>query len=225
MIDIRIKADIKHSWHLSPAEARAMQERLADKVILENQFDKVETVAGIDVGFPNKKAQAAVVVLGYPRLNLIEYVMATKPVEFPYIPGLLSFREGPVVIEALQKLNEKPDLLIFDGQGIAHPRRLGIAAHLGVLLDIPSIGCAKSRLCGEFQEPPLEKGTYSPLLKEDEKIGFVLRTRSNVRPVFISPGHKIDFDTAVHFILTTCTKYRLPETTRWAHRIAGGFLP
>ena len=218
-------ARITHEWNLSPKEAVAFQKKLADKVILENHLETVNTIAGVDVGIKNGTAKAAVVVLAFPGLNVIDYAVASGPVPMPYIPGLLSFREGPVILAAMARLSASPDLLIFDGQGIAHPRRLGIASHMGVLLDVLTIGCAKSRLCGNHSEPGEKKGSRVPLRHHGEQIGMVLRTRDRVKPVFVSPGHRVDFDTAIHFVLACCTRYRLPETTRWAHNVAAGKAP
>jgi deoxyribonuclease V len=150
----------------------------------------------------------------------VEYAIATRPATFPYIPGLLSFREGPVILDAMNKLSAAPDLLIFDGQGVAHPRRLGIASHIGLLLDLPSIGCAKSRLCGQHEEPGLERGSHVPLMDKGETIGSVVRTRSGVKPVFVSVGHRLDLRTSVEYVLACCRGYRLPETTRRAHLMA-----
>jgi deoxyribonuclease V len=214
-----------HDWNLTPTEAVSLQRELAARVRIENHLTSVETVAGVDVGIKKDTAIAAVVVLAFPDLKVLEYAIATGPVPMPYIPGLLSFREGPVILEAVDRLSVSPDLLIFDGQGIAHPRRLGIASHMGVLLDVPTIGCAKSKLCGEYSEPGEEKGDSSPLRHNEEVIGTVLRTRNRIKPVFVSPGHKIDFDKAVRYVLACCTKYRLPETTRWAHNVAAGKIP
>ncbi|MFW5810245.1 MAG: deoxyribonuclease V [Thermodesulfobacteriota bacterium] len=216
---------VTHEWNLSSRQAVALQKKLADQVILETHPKAVETVAGVDVGIKKGIAKAAVVVLAFPDLTVIDYAVASGPVPMPYIPGLLSFREGPVILEAMHLLSVSPDLLIFDGQGIAHPRRLGIASHLGVLLDRPTIGCAKSRLCGKHSEPAEKKGSRVPLHHNGEKIGTVLRTRDRVKPVFVSPGHRVDFDAAVDLVLACCTRYRLPETTRWAHNVAAGKIP
>ncbi len=214
-----------HRWDLSPQEALALQQKLAGQVIQEKQLGPVATVAGVDVGLHDDLAQAAVVVLSYPELEVIDYALARRPVTFPYIPGLLSFREGPVILDALDKLPSNPDLLIFDGQGRAHPRRLGLASHIGLLVDLPAIGCAKSRLCGQHKEPGLERGSYVPLIDRGETIGAVVRTRSRVKPVFVSVGHRVDLPTSIEYTLACCRGYRLPETTRWAHRVAGGALP
>jgi len=181
----------------------------------------VTTVAGVDAGYRDDMARAAVVVLTYPGLEVTDYATADRPVTFPYIPGLLTFREAPAVLDAMEKLTTLPDLLIFDGQGIAHPRRLGIASHIGVLLDMPAIGCAKSRLCGRHEEPDSEKGSHVPLIHNGDIIGAVTRTRNNVKPVFVSPGHRIDLPTSVEYVLSCCRKYRLPETTRQADHLAG----
>ncbi len=215
---------ISHRWDLSVDQARTLQLHLARRVITYTTFDPdaVETVAGVDVGFPQGRARAAVVVLHLPDLEPVDFARAEMEVTFPYVPGLLTFREGPVVLAALEKLTIRPDLFIFDGHGLAHPRRIGLAAHMGVLLDRPSIGCAKSRLTGRNAEPGPHKGDWVPLQDGQEIIGAVLRTRTGVKPVFVSIGHRIDLPTAVDFVLRCTTRYRLPETTRWAHKVAGG---
>lgn len=215
-------AEMEHRWDISRQEAVALQETLATQVIRENQLGPVTSVAGVDVGIRADTAQAAVVVLNYPQLEVVDYALAARPVTFPYVPGLLSFREGPVILEALEKVTRSPELLIFDGQGIAHPRRLGIASHIGLLVDLPTIGCAKSRLCGSYEEPAFERGSCTSLTDKGEIIGAVVRTRSGVKPVFVSIGHRIDLSTSVDYVLNCCRGYRLPETTRWAHRLAGG---
>jgi len=181
----------------------------------------VSTIAGVDVGIHGGILRAAVVVLNYPELGIVENATATRPVTFPYIPGLLSFREGPVILDAIEKISDAPDLVIFDGHGIAHPRRLGIASHIGLLIDIPTIGCAKSRLCGQYEEPGLDRGSHAPLIDKGETIGSVVRTRTGVKPVFVSIGHRLDLCVSVKFVLACCEGYRLPETTRKAHLMAG----
>jgi deoxyribonuclease V len=211
-----------HPWDVSPAEAMAIQQRLRDKVSQESDFAQVRTVAGVDVSVKDDIAKAAVVVLDYPDLTPIDQSTAEQPVPFPYIPGLLAFREGPVVLRALEKLVTEPDLFIFDAQGLAHPRRMGLATHIGLIIDRPSIGCAKSRLCGTHHEPGPERSAYTYLRDGNEIIGAVVRSRSEVQPVYISIGHKIDLETAINYVLNCCRGYRLPETTRWAHRVAGG---
>ncbi|MEE9518161.1 MAG: deoxyribonuclease V [Candidatus Adiutricales bacterium] len=213
--------EVQHSWDVSPREAIAIQKKLAGLVIRENRINHVTRIAGVDVGVKEGMARAAVAVLSLPALRLIEYARAELKITFPYIPGLLSFREGPVIISAFGKLKVRPDMIIFDGQGIAHPRRLGIASHIGLLLDVPAIGCAKSRLCGRHEEPGFEKGDFSLLKDNNETIGAVVRTRRNVRPVFVSTGYKVDLPTSLEFVLKSCTRFRLPETTRSAHRLAG----
>jgi len=209
-----------HPWDLSPKDAIALQRQLSERVKEAKPAGRIATVAGIDVGFRGDTAIAAVMMLTYPGLETVSAATACRRSSFPYIPGLLSFREGPVLMEAIDKLSRKPDLLIFDGQGLAHPRRLGIASHIGILTGIPSIGCAKSRLCGTYRMPGTEKGSYSPLADGKDIIGTVLRTRRNVRPVFVSVGHLIDLASCIRFVLSCCTKYRLPEPTRLAHHLA-----
>ncbi len=219
----------QHPWDVSHERALAIQEQLARHLNPEGKLDEVHSVAGVDVSFPRALrrgdqpwARAAVVVLTYPRLKPIEQVVAERPVDWPYIPGLLTFREGPVILDALAKLETEPDVLMFDGQGLAHPRRLGLATHLGILLDRPSIGCAKSRLCGQHQEPGPNKGAWTPLIDAGERIGAVVRSREDVRPIFVSIGQHVDLETAVDFSLSCCTRYRLPEPTRLADHAAGG---
>lgn len=222
-----MKLAISHPWDLSTGEAIALQKELAREVLAETTFDpaQVRTVAGVDVGLKGDLARAAVVVLDAASLEPVDWAVATAEISFPYVPGLLTFREGPSVLAALEKLTTWPDLFVFDGHGQAHPRRIGLASHLGVILDEPSIGCAKSRLTGEYEEPGEEVGAWSPLRDGEETIGAVLRTRSSVRPVFVSTGHRVDLSTAIGMILR-CTKgYRLPETTRYAHKVAGGRAP
>ncbi len=219
-----MKTCLLHPWTLSPAEAMALQRELRAHLILTDQLGPVRRVAGVDVGFEadGTVTRAAVAVLRYPELELLETAIARRPTTFPYIPGLLSFRELPAVLEALDQLREPPDLLLCDGQGIAHPRRLGIASHLGLLVDIPSIGVAKTRLCGIHEEPPNQRGAWTPLWLDGEIIGAVVRTRPGVKPLYVSPGHRIDLETAIACVMGCCTRYRLPETTRHAHRLASG---
>ena len=205
---------------MSPQDARQLQMKLAAHIIRENKLGTVKTVAGIDVGMKNDMVGAAVVVLNFPELDVVAQSTATRRVTYPYIPGLLSFREGPVILDALDRLDRKPDLLIFDGQGIAHPCRLGIASHIGLLSDFPSIGCAKSRLCGQYQEPDVGRGSHVALMDYGETIGAIVRTRTNVKPVFVSIGHRVGLKTCIDVVLACCKSYRLPETTRKAHRLA-----
>jgi deoxyribonuclease V len=220
--DRTVKIVPPHRWDVSPSEALEIQQGLRGRVSTERTFRQVNTVAGVDVAFKGEVAQAAVVVLSYPELTPVDYSLAELPVEFPYIPGLLAFREAPSVLAALEKLKTEPDLFIFDAQGLAHPRRMGLATHLGVIIDRPSIGCAKSRLCGSHHEPGPERGSYARLYDGDEVIGAVVRTRTNVNPLYVSIGHRVNLPTAIEYVLSCCTKYRLPETTRYAHRVAGG---
>nr|WP_041355933.1 deoxyribonuclease V [Nitrosococcus halophilus] len=213
-----------HSWNVSPQEAVALQRRLAAQVITEDRLDQIHSVAGVDVGFEEqgKITRAAVVVLRLADLSLVEQAVARQPTRFPYIPGLLSFRECPAVLAALEKLTVMPDLLLCDGQGVAHPRRFGIACHLGVLTDLPSIGVAKTRLVGQHGPVPDERGGWIPLVDKGETVGAVLRTRTGVNPIFISVGHRISLVTALHYVMVCTTRYRLPETTRAADKLASG---
>jgi len=216
-----------HSWNLSYSSARKVQADLACKVAFERLNKSPKLLAGIDCAFSKdgERIFAAVIVLGRPRFDLVETVCASRKVTFPYIPGLLSFREAPVCLAAVGKLQRQPDLFMIDGQGIAHPRRLGLAAHLGLFLEKPTIGCAKSRLTGTYEEPSLEKGDYSFLKDEkgkqstkSETIGAVVRTRKNVKPVFVSVGHKCLLEDAIRVVLDCAVKYRLPEPIRLAHQ-------
>jgi len=211
-----------HPWDVSPAEARDIQRQLRGRVLVQPLDERPSGVAGLDVSVKGEQARAAVVLLSYPDLVPLQAATAEAHVSFPYAPGLLAFREGPAILAALEQLEDPPDVLMFDAQGLAHPRRLGLAAHLGVLLDVPAVGCAKSRLCGDYVEPGEDRGCWSPLMDEGDLIGAVVRTRRRVRPVFVSVGHRVDLETAVALVLGCASKYRLPETTRWAHRVAGG---
>jgi deoxyribonuclease V len=214
-----------HTWDLTTSEAREIQAVLPSQLVLGWDGRAVSTVGGVDVALRGGKARAAIVTLSYPELVPLAAATAELSLTFPYIPGLLSFREAPSILDAWDKLLLKPDLVMFDGQGIAHPRGIGLAAHLGLWLERPTIGVAKSRLYGVYEEPGLEKGDWSPLVDERDAnrvIGAVLRTRTTVKPVFVSPGHLIDVANSVRFVLACATKYRLPETTRWAHWVAGG---
>ncbi|MBI5927920.1 MAG: endonuclease V [Chloroflexi bacterium] len=220
---------IQHRWDLMPAQAIALQKELAGQVDTSTplDLDNLKMVAGVDVSVKNNVSRAAVVVLSYPAFEILEAVTATLPTKFPYIPGLLSFREGEVILAAHQQLKLIPDVYIFDGMGIAHPRRLGIAAHIGLWLDRPTVGCGKTHLYGKYTEPDLERGSTSPLLvhhkDHNEVIGMVVRTRTNVQPVYISPGNHATIETAVELILRCSTRYRLPEPIRAAHNTAGEF--
>lgn len=211
-----------HPWDVTPAEAIGIQQRFRDQVILSDQMAEVDFVAGVDVGFEaaGEITRAAVAVLTFPELSLCESAISRTPTRFPYVPGLLSFREAPAIIEALEKLDRLPQLILCDGQGIAHPRRLGIASHIGVITGIPAIGVAKNRLTGEHGDLPAEKGSHVHLIDKGEIVGALLRSRTGVKPVYVSPGHKICLKTALGFVMKCLTRYRLPETTRWAHWLA-----
>jgi deoxyribonuclease V len=214
-----------HSWNVTPEEARRLQNGLRTQVVRTDQFGKINTVAGVDIGLKKDIAFASVVVLSFPDLQVVDSVVTESPVRFPYIPGLLSFREIPPLLTAFTQLQTEPDLVIVDGQGIAHPRRFGLASHLGLILDKPTIGCAKSRLCGQYEEPESEQGSYTYLMDKEEVIGAVVRTRRNVQVVYISIGHRISLDSARTLTLACCRGYRLPETTRYAHKAASSKVP
>jgi deoxyribonuclease V len=221
-----IKIQAAHPWKVSLEQAKIIQLSLAQKVITDDKLkSELRYVAGIDVGFEDKKTtRAAVVVLNFPDLTIHETVLGYTPIMLPYIPGYLSFREIPAIIKALEQLKTVPDLILCDGQGIAHPRRLGIASHLGVLTDLPTIGVAKSKYIGNYLEPTQEKGNWTPLNSDTDVIGGVLRTRANVKPLFISTGHRVSLDTAIALTMQCVTRYRLPEPTRLADKLAAGKL-
>ena len=222
MFIVKLKIDITEARATNTAEAKLIQEKLRHRVITQDELGTVQYVAGVDVGFKNNYqiTQAAIAVLSFPSLELVESAIAQIPTTFPYVPGFLSFREIPAIIEALKKIQTTPDLILCDGQGLAHPRRLGLACHLGVLLDIPTIGVAKSLLVGKHEELPLDKGSWQLLIDKDETVGLVLRSRTKVKPIYISIGHKISLPTAKDYVIQCLTKYRLPETTRWADKLA-----
>lgn len=215
---------MKHDWPDTVAEARAVQERLRARVEWEDRLGDLRFVAGVDVGFEarGRITRAAVAVLTFPELELHEHAVTRRETAFPYVPGYLSFREIPAVLDALARVSGLPDLVLCDGHGFAHPRRCGLASHLGILIDTPTIGVAKSRLVGTYDMPPEEKGSWTPLWDGDEVIGAVVRTRTGVKPVFVSVGHRVSLETAIDLTLRCVTRYRLPETTRWAHRLASG---
>ena len=217
-----MKIDVPDTWPRDTAGAIALQNQLRSQVITTDQFESITTVAGVDAGFEQDGTvtRAAVVVLQLPELTLLEHKLAYRPTTFPYVPSLLSFREMPTVLDALSQLTLEPDLILCDGAGIAHPRRLGIASHLGVLIDKPTIGVAKSRLLGTHQELRSEKGAWVPLMDRGERIGAVLRSRTGTKPLYVSAGHRISLETTVDYVLQCTPKYRLPETTRLADRLA-----
>ena len=217
---------ILYTRPLNTTQAIEIQNDLSDRVIKYDILPDVQHIAGVDMSVrrTSKTAIASVVLLNYPDLEIIDIQTASGNLDFPYIPGLLSFRELPLTMAACEKLSITPDLVIVDGQGIAHPRRFGLASHLGIMLDIPTIGCAKSRLCGSHNEPQNEPGNYSELVDKNEIIGAVLRTKHGVKPVYVSIGHKISLNTAIHWVMCCCRGYRLPQPTRLAHLAAGGNL-
>ena len=206
-----------HRWDVSPSQAKEIQQGLRRRVSTERAFRQVNTVAGVDVSIKGEVARAAVVVLSYPELTPLDYSLAEVSAKFPYIPGLLAFREAPAVLAALEELKTEPDLFVFDAQGQAHPRRIGLATHLGVIIDAPSIGCAKTPLVGGDPVVGEKKGDSAPLIYRGKKVGVALRTRVGVRPVYVSPGHRIDLKNSIRWVLQTCRVYRLPEPLRQAH--------
>ncbi|MGB2799215.1 MAG: deoxyribonuclease V [Dehalococcoidia bacterium] len=216
-----------HSWHVSNAEAREIQRSLASQIVRKSEIDAPRLIAGADISHEDERgmAKAAVVVLRFPDLVLVERSVVEQRVEFPYVPGFLSFRETPLVLAACERLTLIPDLFIADAQGIAHPRRLGLASHLGLFLDVPTIGCAKSILCGRHGDLGEEPGARSLLLDGDEVVGAALRTKRSVKPVYVSIGHKVDLEAALYWVMACCNGYRLPEPTRLAHMAAAGKLP
>jgi len=221
-----------HSWGVSVEEAKEIQKKLktqisTDKtqIFAEGGFafgestDKIKRIAAVDVSYKDDKAKAVVCIFSFPDLNLLEKRIISKRVRFPYLPGLLSFREGPVILEAFKRIRLEPDLILFDGQGIMHPRRMGMATHLGIILNKPAIGCAKNHLYGEFKLPQEKRGSYSYVYdkKKGEIMGVALRTKDKVKPLFVSVGFRIDLPTAIKIIWETTHKYRLPEPLRLAH--------
>ncbi len=209
-----------HSWQISPKEAIAIQGSLASQVIRKGHLEEVRFIAGADISTEKDSTQAyaGVVVMTYPRLEVVEERGVIFELSFPYVPGLLAFREAPPLLKVFEEIRHEPDLILFDGQGIAHPRGLGIASHMGLLLDKPSIGCAKSLLFGLFEEPGDQQGVFSYLYdKHKNIIGSVVRTRTGVQPVFVSIGHRIDLSTAIKYVLSSCRGYRIPDPIRHAH--------
>ncbi len=211
-----------HPWNVSIDEAIRIQETLREQIILKKTFSELRYIGGGDVGYSENKnlLLGAIAVFSFPEMEMLDFATACGKIPFPYIPGFLSFREGPILIKAFKELKIKPDLMIFEGQGIAHPREFGLASHLGLWLDLPSIGCTKTPLLNSRISPGTSKGSYKSILKERKEVGAVLRTREGVKPVFISPGHRIDFLTAIQIILSTCPKFRIPEPLRQAHQLS-----
>lgn len=218
-----------HPWDVSPSEAVAIQRSLRSQLILDHAPEEVEKIAGVDVSYTrgSNRLYAAVVLLDLSQsvsdrkasFPIIETAVASLEVDFSYIPGLLSFREIPVILKAWERLKRRPDCLVCDGQGVAHPRRMGLAAHLGLTVDLPAVGCGKTRLIGEYREPGPDRGDFSPLVDRNEVVGAVLRTRAGVKSVFISEGHRMTLRRALEIILVSQTRYRLPEPIRMAHRL------
>ena len=221
-----VKVEKLHSWQVSTAQALDLQRRLAAQVSRNNEVVTSHFIAGVDIsaGKIGGMATAAVVVLNYPELRVVETEVVNGELDFPYIPGLLSFRESPLTLAACQRLTITPDLILVDGQGVAHPRRMGLASHLGLFLNRPTIGCAKSLLCGSHEEPGEKPGSYAEVVDRGETIGAALRTKLGAKPVYVSIGHKVDLQAAIYWVLECCRGYRLPEPTRLAHLAAGGNL-
>ncbi len=209
-----------HSWKVSVEQAIRIQETLRNKIILKKDFTEVRAIAGGDVAYSKdgKRLFGAIAVLSFPKMETIDVSLAEGRITFPYIPGLLCFREGPILVKIFQVLKIKPDVMIFDGQGVAHMRKLGLASHLGLWLDIPSIGCAKTPLLNQFTNPGLQKGSVKWIYLKKEKLGAVLRTKDAVKPLFVSPGHRIDLSTSIRLTLETCREFRIPEPLRKAHQ-------
>jgi deoxyribonuclease V len=215
-----------HSWKVNLKKAIQIQENLSRQLILHNTFSKVRKIGGADVAYSNKGDLlfGAIAVLSFPQMETLEIATARGDICFPYVPGLFSFREGPVLVKIFQKLKIKPDVMIFDGQGIAHPRGIGLASHLGLWLDLPSIGCAKTPLLGKAIPPGPSRGNFEFIQRRGEKVGAVLRTKDRVRPLFVSPGHRIDLPTSIELILKSCRRFRIPEPLRRAHNASRRLL-
>ena len=215
-----------HGWQVSIAEALDIQRKLVAQVSRTSEVTTPHFIAGVDISRQKEQgvATGAVVVLSYPELKLVETKVVNGKLDFPYVPGLLSFRESPLTLAACERLTVTPDLILVDGQGIAHPRRMGLASHLGLFLDTPTIGCAKSLLCGSHEMPGVEPGSYAEVVDRGEIIGAALRTRLGVKPIYVSIGHKVNLQAAIYWVLKCCRGYRLPEPTRLAHLAAGGNL-
>ena len=221
-----MKVERLHSWQVSLAEAVDIQQRLAAQVSRSSAVTTPCFIAGVDISVNRVQGMAtgAVVVLSYPELGLVETELVHDKLDFPYVPGFLSFRESPFILAACERLTVTPDLILVDGQGIAHPRRIGLASHLGLFLNTPTIGCAKSLLCGRHEVTGDQPGSYAEVIDKGETIGVALRTKLGVKPVYVSIGHRIDLKSAIYWVLECCRGYRLPEPTRLAHLAAGGNL-
>ena len=208
-----------HNWNVNIVEARAIQHELQEKIRLQKLPAPVRLVAGADVSYSKKLDMcfAAVTLFKFPEMEIVEQTNSTGAVNFPYVPGYLTFREAPILLEVFKKLENVPDLILFDGQGIAHPRQMGLAVHLGIILNLPSIGCAKKVLVGDFEEPVNFQGSWTALIYKNKEIGAAVKTRESVKPVFVSPGFKITIDEAIEWVLRTTTGYRIPEPIRRSH--------
>lgn len=220
-------ARLTHPWNLTPKAAVALQRKLSKQVVPENDFGEIRFVAGADIALDPRTntGYAGVIVYSFPELEEVERRWARGRLAFPYVPGLLSFREGPLLLEVMDGLRKEPDLLLFDAQGIAHPRRFGLASHLSLLLGKPGIGVAKSRLCGVHREPANRVGAWTPLRDGHETLGAVLRTRKDVKPIFISVGHRVSLEMAVELTLACCDGFRIPRPTRQADRFVAQLKP
>jgi deoxyribonuclease V len=211
-----------HAWKVSVEEASRIQESLKTRIILKKNFSEIKTIGGGDVAYSKSEDLlfGAIVVLSFPDMEILDTATSDGKIPFPYVPTLLSFREGPILIKTFQKLKIRPDVMIYDGQGIAHPRGMGLASHMGLWLDLPSIGCAKTPLLGEFIPPRPSRGGFEWIRREGKKVGAVLRTKERVKPLFVSPGHRIDLLTSIHLILESCRGFRIPEPLRRAHQLS-----
>jgi deoxyribonuclease V len=215
-----------HPWKVTPEQAIRIQENLRHRIILRKTFSRVRTIGGGDVSYQKEGNLlfGAMVVLSFPQMESLDVATTRGKVSFPYVPGLLAFREGPILIKTYEKLRLRPDILVFDGHGIAHPRGIGLATHLGIWFNLPSIGCAKTPLLGESAIPKPSKGSFELIQKDGREVGAVLRTKDRVRPVFVSPGHRIDLPTSIQLVLESCQGFRIPEPLRRAHQLSRNLL-
>jgi deoxyribonuclease V len=211
-----------HHWKVTPEQAIRIQENLRHRIILKKTFFRVRTIGGGDVSYQKEGnfLFGAMVVLSFPQMEMLDVAKAGGKISFPYLPGLLTFREGPILIKTFEKLRIRPDILIFDGQGIAHPRQMGLATHLGIWFNLPSIGCAKTPLLGKSVIPGPSRGSFELIHEDGNEVGVVLRTKERVKPVFVSPGHRIDLPTSIQVVLESCQGFRIPEPLRRAHHIS-----
>ncbi|MCD6600221.1 MAG: deoxyribonuclease V [Dehalococcoidia bacterium] len=226
IIQVAVKINNLHRWDVSVTEAKEIQLKLANKIVIADKDINPQLIAGVDISSPDSHgmARGAVVVLRYPELNIVEVKVAKSKVTLPYIPGLLSFRECPVILAVCEMLYNTPDIVLVDGQGIAHPRKLGLASHLGLFLDLPTIGCAKSILCGKHEPVEEKPGSFAKLIHNGQIVGAALRTKAKVKPIYVSIGHKTNLTMALNWAMKCCRGYRLPEPTRLAHLAASGKL-